>query len=385
MAEPLVEIRDLVLRYYTYEGVVKALEGVDLLVKRGETLGIVGETGSGKTVTALAVMGIVTPPGRIEEGSVLIRRGEGWLDMVKQPESVLRGIRGRVVSMIFQEPSQALNPVYTIADQVGEVYLTHTFDELCSEVLDEVEREMAQARAQGQFFRGLWLSFQRRAYRRLLRNRRDKLLQLLSHVPGLRRYRERLAKKTRQRVVSILRQMEIPDPERVADSYPHQLSGGMKQRVVIAMALAARPALLIADEPTTSLDVTIEAQILDLMRKMKREYGATLMFITHDFGLIAEMASRVAVMYAGNVVEVADVKEIFLNPLHPYTQGLLRAIPKVGAKELQPIEGVIPNLVNPPSGCRFHPRCPYAMEVCKNVSPTLKSVREEHYVACHLY
>ncbi|GBC69278.1 Oligopeptide transport ATP-binding protein OppD [archaeon HR01] len=377
--DKLAEIEDLTLRYYTYEGVVKALEKVRLVIKPGETLGIVGETGSGKSVTALALMGIVIPPGKIEGGNIRVFMDGGFIEVTRADENTLQRLRGRVVAMIFQEPSQALNPVYTIEDQIGEAYLTHMFADIYGQALKEVEEEIAEKPS------SIILGIERLILRRFLKNRRDRLANLLGKLPLLRSYRRRVRRIVRNMVVEILRQMEIPDPERVASSYPHQLSGGMKQRAVIAMALACRPTILIADEPTTSLDVTIEAQILELMRTLKERYNATLLFITHDFGLIAEMAERVAVMYAGSVVEVADVLGIFTKPLHPYTQALLKAIPKIGVRELTPIEGSIPNLINPPAGCRFHPRCPYAFDKCRQVQPQLVHVGEGRLVACHLY
>jgi peptide/nickel transport system ATP-binding protein len=373
----LAEVQDLTLRYYTYEGVVKALERVNLVVRTGETLGVVGETGSGKTVTALAIMGIVLPPGKIEGGSIILHHDGGYIEVTKARVDVLQRIRGRLVAMIFQEPSQALNPVYTIEDQIGEAYLTHMHGEIYTKAHQEVERDIERG--------GIKVRIERLMLRRLLRNPNDRLANFLGRLPLLGAYRSRVKRIVRGMVVDMLRQMDVPDPERVASSYPHELSGGMKQRAVIAMALACRPALLIADEPTTSLDVTIEAQILELIRRMKVRYDTTVLFITHDLGLIAEMADRVAVMYAGSVVEVADVKSIFSRPLHPYTQALLRAIPRIGVRELTPIEGTIPNLVNPPSGCRFHPRCPYAFEKCKLEQPQLTMPEEGRLVACHLY
>jgi peptide/nickel transport system ATP-binding protein len=373
----LVEVQDLTLRYYTYEGVVKALESVNLEVRKGEILGVVGETGSGKTVTALAIMGIVLPPGRIEEGSIRLYHDGRYIDVTKTKEETLQEIRGRLVAMIFQEPSQALNPVYTIEDQISEAYLTHMRDEIYRKALQEIE--------QAQKSNAFKAKIERYMLGRLLKNPHDKLARFLGHFPILRDYKLRVKRILRGMVVEMLRQMDIPDPERVASSYPHELSGGMKQRAVIAMALACRPTLLIADEPTTSLDVTIEAQILELIKRLKIRYDTTVLFITHDLGLIAEMADRVAVMYAGAVVEVGDVKSIFSHPLHPYTQALLRAIPRIGVRQLTPIEGTIPNLVNPPSGCRFHPRCPYAFEKCRFTQPQLTIAKEGRLVACHLY
>ncbi|MEM3031854.1 MAG: ABC transporter ATP-binding protein [Nitrososphaerota archaeon] len=377
--DTLAEIDGLTLRYYTYEGVVKALEKVSLVIKRGETLGVVGETGSGKTVTALALMGIVLPPGKIEGGSIKVFMNRDYVEVTQADDEVLHRLRGRVIAMIFQEPSQALNPVYTIEEQIGEAYLRHMFLDISSKALEELNKEMM---AKSNKIR---LRLERFILERLMRNRRDRLAVFLGSLPLFSAYKKRIRKVVRGMVVDILRQMDVPDPERVASAYPHQLSGGMKQRAVIAMALACRPAILIADEPTTSLDVTIEAQILELMKLLKARYDATLVFITHDLGLIAEMADRVAVMYAGSVVEVADVRSIFMKPFHPYTEALLKSIPRIGVRELTPIEGVIPNLVNPPHGCRFHPRCPYAFDKCRQLQPELVLVEEDRLVACHLY
>jgi len=377
--DTLAEIKDLVLRYYTYEGVVKALEKVSLVIKPYETLGIVGETGSGKTVTALALMGIVIPPGKIEGGNIRVLMDDHYIDVIQSDDETLQKMRGRIIAMIFQEPSQALNPVYTIEDQIGEAYLTHMFADIYAKAVAEVEKEINRKN------NSIILRSERFILKRKLRDRKDIIANFLGKFPPFNLYKRRIKRIVRNMVIEILRQMEIPDPERVASAYPHQLSGGMKQRAVIAMALACRPKILIADEPTTSLDVTIEAQILELIKYLKEKYSSTLIFITHDFGLIAEMADRVAVMYAGTVVEVADVLGIFSKPLHPYTQALLRSIPRIGVRELTPIEGTIPNLVNPPPGCRFHPRCPYAFEKCKLVQPELKQVGEGRLVACHLY
>ncbi|HIQ30462.1 MAG TPA: ABC transporter ATP-binding protein [Candidatus Caldiarchaeum subterraneum] len=383
--EKIAEVENLVLRFYTYEGIVKALEKVSFAMKEGETLGIVGETGSGKTATALTFLGIILPPGKVEDGSIRIKSGDRYIDVIKADKETLRKIRGKLVSMIFQEPSQALNPVYTVEEQVGEALLAHIYKDIYSNALKEINEQLSQLEENRNVMKRIRLIFDKMVYERLNRNADDKLAQFLSHIPILKRYRRWMRKVIRRYVIELLKQMDIPDPERVASSYPHELSGGMRQRVVIAIALACRPVLLIADEPTTALDVTVEAQILDLIRKLKKDYGTTIAFITHDLGVIAEMADRVVVMYAGNVVEIADVKEIFRNPLHPYTKALLKAIPKLGTKELYPIEGTIPNLVNPPNGCRFHPRCPYVFEKCIAEVPQLREVKEGHYVACHLY
>ncbi|MDF2626173.1 MAG: oligopeptide transporter ATP-binding protein [Symbiobacteriaceae bacterium] len=320
MSEKLVDIRNLKTYFYTEDGVVPAVDGVDLYVKRGETLGVVGESGCGKSVTSLSVMRLIaSPPGKIVDGEILFE-GE---DLVKKSEAEMRKIRGNDISMIFQEPMTSLNPVYTIGDQIGEAIVLHQ---------------------------------------------------------GLSK------KEALEKAIEMLRLVGIPLPERRVHEYPHQLSGGMRQRVMIAMALSCNPKLLIADEPTTALDVTIQAQILELMKKLKKELGMAIMLITHDLGVVAEMCERVVVMYGGKVVEEGDAVSIFKSPLHPYTEGLLNSIPRMDedVDRLHVIEGVVPNPLHLPEGCRFHPRCPYAIEKCKNTQPPLEQVAPGRYVACFL-
>lgn len=321
MSEKLVDIRNLRTHFYTEDGVVPAVDGVSLYVRRGETLGVVGESGCGKSVTSLSVMRLIpNPPGKIVEGEIFF---EGQ-DLLKLSESQMRKIRGNDISMIFQEPMTSLNPVYTIGDQISEAIQLHQ---------------------------------------------------------GLN-YKEATAK-----AVEMLRLVGIPLPERRVKEYPHQLSGGMRQRVMIAMALSCNPKLLIADEPTTALDVTIQAQILELMKKLKKELGMAIMLITHDLGVVAEMAERVVVMYGGKVVEEGDVFSIYKTPLHPYTEGLLRSIPRLDTDteaKLHVIEGVVPNPLHLPVGCRFHPRCPYVIDKCKESQPPLEQVAPGRLVACFI-
>lgn len=321
MSEKLVDIRNLRTHFYTEDGVVPAVDGVSLYIKRGETLGVVGESGCGKSVTSLSVMRLIpNPPGKIVEGEIVF---EGQ-DLLKLSEPQMRKIRGNDISMIFQEPMTSLNPVYTIGDQISEAIQLHQ---------------------------------------------------------GLN-YKEATAK-----AVEMLRLVGIPLPDRRVKEYPHQLSGGMRQRVMIAMALSCNPKLLIADEPTTALDVTIQAQILELMKKLKKELGMAIMLITHDLGVVAEMAERVVVMYGGKVVEEGDVVAIFKTPLHPYTEGLLRSIPRLDTdteSKLHVIEGVVPNPLHLPVGCRFHPRCPYVIDKCKEAQPPLEQVAPGRLVACYL-
>ncbi|NLV92339.1 MAG: ABC transporter ATP-binding protein [Firmicutes bacterium] len=321
MAERLLEVRNLKTYFYTEDGVVPAVDGVDFSLDKGTTLGIVGESGSGKSVTSLSVMGLIpNPPGKIEAGEIIFE-GE---DLLKKSEAEMRKIRGNDISMIFQEPMTSLNPVFTIGDQIIEAIVLH---------------------------QGLSKS------------------------------------AAREQAIEMLRLVGIPSPEQRVDEYPHQLSGGMRQRVMIAMALSCNPKLLIADEPTTALDVTIQAQILDLMRKLKDELGTSIMLITHDLGVVAELCDEVAVMYAGKIVERGDVNTIFSNPTHPYTLGLLGSIPKLNEERerLQAIPGVVPNPAFMPEGCRFHPRCKYATEECKLAMPELVDVGGDHQVACVRY
>jgi peptide/nickel transport system ATP-binding protein len=323
MSEPLLDIRDLRTWFKTDDGMVRAVDGVSLHVNRGETLAVVGESGSGKTVTARSVLQLIDmPPGRFAGGEI-IWRGR---DLIAFSKTEMDTIRAREIAMIFQEPMSALNPVYTVGDQIAEPLRTH----------EKLSRRAARARA-----------------------------------------------------MELMRLVQIPDPERRVRDYPHQFSGGMRQRVVIAIALACGPQLLIADEPTTALDVTIQAQILDLLNDMKARFGMAIMLITHAMGVVAENADRVVVMYAGKVVEAAPVEELFANPRHPYTQGLIRAIPRVDAKaahrtRLAQIPGTVPSLIDPPVGCRFAARCGFATEACVAAEPALKTVGPAHTVACIL-
>lgn len=378
----LIEIEDLVLRFYTYEGVVKALEGINLFVKEGETLGIVGETGCGKTMTGLSIFHLIPSPGKIEGGKVFFKTRDGPVDLLSLKESDLRKIRGKDVSMVFQEPRSALNPVYTVNEQVSEVFLQHRKKELIQSALDQLEKDIQSVETGS--LKGRIYRWEKKIFNKMLRNPDSFSLKILSKIPIANWHNRRLKNEVRKAVVEILREMEIPDPERVADMYPHELSGGMQQRVVIAIALACNPTLLTADEPTTSLDVTVQARILDLMRRLKEKSKSSILYITHDMGVIAEMCDRVAVMYAGSICEAADVIEIFKNPLHPYAKALLESIPRPG-EEFKSIIGTVPNLIDPPTGCRFHPRCPMAREICRKVKPNIIEVKKDHFVSCHLY
>jgi oligopeptide/dipeptide ABC transporter ATP-binding protein len=322
--KPLLEVKNLKTYFYTEDGVVRAVDGVNFEVYPGEVLGLVGESGCGKSVTSLSIMRLISKPGRVDAGEILLD-GENLLDL---PESEMIKVRGNRISMIFQQPQTALNPVFKVGDQLAEVLDVH----------QDLGKEAGWKRA-----------------------------------------------------VALLKMVGVPDPERRAEAYPHELSGGMAQRVMIAMALACVPELLVADEPTTALDVTIQAQILDLMRDLRREMGTAVILITHDLGVVAEMADRVAVMYAGEIVEQTDVNSLFDEPLHPYTQGLIGSIPVLGQlkERLAVIPGSVPNLVNLPEGCRFAPRCQgrfkYSLNICTEIKPELEEVKPGHQVRCWLY
>jgi oligopeptide/dipeptide ABC transporter ATP-binding protein len=320
MPDSLLSIENLRTYFYTDAGVARAVDGVSLQIGAGETVGLVGESGCGKSVTALSILRLIGPPGRIEAESRLLFEGR---DLLRLAEDDMRRVRGNRIAMIFQEPMTALNPVFTVGDQIAEVVRVHE-----------------------------------RAPRKAAWNRAVEMLELVG----------------------------IPAPAERAKEYPHQLSGGMRQRVVIAMALMMRPALVIADEPTTALDVTIQAQILDLLRDLQRRFGTSILLITHDMGVVAEIASRVIVMYGGEVVEQAPVDRIFANPHHPYTEGLLAAMPRLGQERerLRTIPGTVPPPTNWPSGCRFHDRCPYAWERTAIEHPTLYEVENAHFSRCHL-
>jgi peptide/nickel transport system ATP-binding protein len=322
--EKILEVKGLKTQFFTEAGAVKAVDDVSIIVKRGEVLGLVGESGCGKSVTSLSVMRLISQPGRIVAGEIDFD-DENLLDL---SEKKMMDIRGNRISMIFQQPQSSLNPVFRIGNQLEEVIVLH----------QEVNREEAQ-----------------------------------------------------QRVIELLRMVGIPEPEERANAYPHELSGGMAQRVMIAMALACVPELLIADEPTTALDVTIQAQILDLMRNLRSQMETAIILITHDLGVVAEMCDRVNVMYAGRIVEEADIIELFEHPKHPYTEALIGSTPVLGEtdKELTTIPGSVPNLINLPPGCKFAPRCrariENELEICTEEEPALKEVEANHWVRCWLY
>jgi len=390
--ESILEIKDLEVKFYTYAGVVEALDGVNLSIRRGEILGLVGETGSGKSVTSLSVMMLVPPPGKIENGGIYFRSKGKTQNIMSLNDASLRDIRGKDISMIFQEPRAYLNPVYSVKDQISEVMLVHRKQEFLQKAIEALQKK------------GRGKSFEASVYRRVLKTEnsvatgsasrfsRNRLLAWMTRI-GQRIGTNFMSKFTRKKtlkseitkeVVRVLKDVEISDPDRVAIMYPHELSGGMAQRVIIAMALACNPTMLIADEPTTNLDVTVQAQILNLIKLLKKDYNSSILYITHDLGVVAQTCDRVAVMYAGNVVETAEVVETYKSPLHPYTRALLESIPSPG-KEFKSIPGIVPGLINPPTGCRFHERCNYAKEICLTSKPVFREVKKDHFVACYLY
>ncbi|TXS56749.1 ABC transporter ATP-binding protein [Streptomyces sp. t39] len=318
---PLLDVRDLHVEFHTRDGVAKAVNGVDYTVSAGETLAVLGESGSGKSVTAQAVMGILDmPPGRITGGEILFK----GRDLLKLGENERRGIRGAEMAMIFQDALSSLNPVLSVGDQLGEMFVVHQ---------------------------------------------------------GLSR------KDAKRRAVELMDRVRIPAAKERVGQYPHQFSGGMRQRIMIAMALSLEPDLIIADEPTTALDVTVQAQVMDLLAELQRELDMGLILITHDLGVVADVADRIAVMYAGRIVETAPVHDIYKAPAHPYTKGLLESIPRLDQKgrELYAIKGLPPNLLAIPPGCAFNPRCPMARDVCRTDEPPLYEVNDERRSACHFW
>ena len=324
MTQPLLTIKDLQTHFFTDEGVVKAVEGVSLEIPKGKTLGLVGESGCGKSVTALSIMRLIGSPGKITGGSILFEAAGGkTLDLTKLSEPEMRKVRGGQIAMIFQEPMTSLNPVFTVGAQIMEAIRLH----------QDVTKHEAK-----------------------------------------------------QRAIAALDRVRIPAAAQRINDYPHQFSGGMRQRVMIAMALACKPELLIADEPTTALDVTIQAQILDLLRELQETEGMSILVITHDLGIIAEIAHEVAVMYASKIVERASSAELFANPRHPYTHGLFDSRPMAGKPKDEPlyaIRGMVPSPLRFPSGCKFHPRCPYAEDICTQEEPELTEYSDGHIGRCH--
>jgi len=315
----LLSVKNLKVNFYTSAGTVKAVDGISFEIAKKEIFALVGESGCGKSTTALAIMRLIPYPGKITEGSIVFENK----NLLNASEDEMAKIRGKKISMIFQNPLTSLNPVYRVGDQVAEAI-----------VLDNIPKKAA------------W-----------------------------------------NKVIELFKGVKIPDAEERVYSYPHELSGGMRQRVMIGMMISREPSLIIADEPTTALDVTIQAQIIKLLSELRDTLETSILLITHDFGVVAELADRIAVMYAGKIVEMGDVYQIFENPLHPYTGMLIDALPRITKREgrLKEIPGSVPNLVNPPLGCRFHPRCPLKKEICNIKEPSLVEIEKGHFVACHLY
>jgi len=523
----LVEISGLYVNFYTYQGVVQAIEGVDLVIRKGETLGLVGETGCGKSVTASTIMKLIlSPPGKIEAGSIFFMeppevrakrmeyeaKAQKWYsemtpekkqqairsygmmftgfkrrvkklsldeskklsiperaphrvitsymsrsaktvakddrvtqdalkrsyDLIPKSTEYMQKIRGKWISMIFQEPTSALNPVFAAGDQIAEVILLHKKVEMAERALKRIDNEIrlmkenkrphmvhktvAGAGADKKlgnpgttryvcsvcdaeleehdkwcdkcgvdFYSGISWGVRRpvlETYKRFIlyaKKNPESKNPILSRIPLIKRYNNYLLREARREAVNMLEIVRIPDPKGVAERYPYELSGGMQQRVMIAIALACNPKLLIADEPTTALDVTIQGQILKLMRELKETYGGSILLITHNLGVVAEMCDRVGVMYAGSMAEIGSARDIFKKPLHPYTTGLMKSVPSIqgDVEKLFTIRGSVPNLVYPPSGCRFHPRCDFARTYCTKVKPELTEMEEGHFVSCH--
>jgi len=379
----ILEIKGVSVNFYTYEGVVNALNELYLDIYQGETLGLVGETGCGKTMAALAILRLIMPPGKIESGNIYFYNNSSKpIDLLSIKESEIRAIRGSQISMVFQEPGSALNPVYTIGDQITEIILLHRGQELTSRAIAEIDRVLAEEHGMLAKIIAPYRKIQRGLLKRAYNNPDDSLINRLGRIPIIRRFLWRLENEASKIAVSLLKEVEIADPERVIKQYPHELSGGMKQRSVIAMALACRTKLLIADEPTTALDVTIQAQILELIKKLKEELRTSVLYITHDLAVAAEICDRVGVMYAGSICEIASVEEIYRYPLHPYTQALMAAVPKPGEK-LFAIRGFVPDPLDLPTGCRFHPRCSLAKDICRERAPNLVEITPGHFVSCH--
>ena len=377
----LLETVDLVTNFYTYEGVVKALDNVSLRLDHGITFGLVGESGCGKSVTVRSMMRIIQEPGKVEGGKILFYPTAGGdskaIDLLQQTESYMRSLRGDSISMIFQEPNAALNPIMSIGEQVSESFLFHRKSEMCKKINADLSAPDCRT------FYPLKKVLQT-LYRIGEKNPDSGFLRVMGWIPIFKRWDIRLRQEALRRSIEIIEKLGIANADEIVKRYPHNLSGGMKQRIVIAIALACNPILLIADEATSNLDVTIQAQILELLKELKQNEISSVLLITHDLGIVAETCDRVGVMYAGNLCEVADIKDLFRSPQHPYTQALLNSVPRLSQEgALQSIEGTVPNLVTPPSGCRFHPRCPYAMEVCKGVFPAMIEVAKNHQVACY--
>ncbi len=375
-AKKLLEVKNLKTYFYTEEGVVKAVDGVSFDMYEDEVLGLVGETGCGKSVTALSIIGLVREPGKIIDGSIKLK----GVDLLALEEKRMRDHRGKDITMIFQDPLNSLNPVMTAGIQIGEVFLLHQEDELRRFLDEKVLDRKLKIEERKELVQSLKESELSEDEKEEIKIKIEEAKQKVPKIPYLKDV-------LNEKVERIIKEVGIADAKGILKRYPHELSGGMRQRIMIAMALSCEPLLLIADEPTTALDVTIQAQILDLMKDLKNKFNTSILMITHDLGIIADLCDRVAVMYSGNIVEYATAERLFKNPRHPYTQGLIGAIPSIEKKDqkLRVIRGMVPNLIFPPSGCRFHPRCNERMEICDKVKPKLNEIGERYFVACHLF
>jgi peptide/nickel transport system ATP-binding protein len=380
----LLSIKNLTVRFYTYDGTVTALNNVSLNIGEGETYGIVGETGCGKTMTALSILRLIPPPGRIDSGIIEFNYQSGKsVDLLSIPENEIRGIRGNKIAMIFQEPNSALNPVYSIGEQISESILLHRQSMVVKRVMDGIDKPVKNRGSLTKILEPVTRPTERYIYSSIIRNPNTHLPRFIQGTPVVRNLLWRSKLESMKMAIELLKDVEIPDSERIAKQYPHELSGGMKQRAVIAMSLACNPKLLIADEPTTALDVTIQAQILDLLRNLKKEHEASILYITHDLGVAAEICNRIGVMYCGGICEEASVEEIYAKPLHPYTQALMAAVPKPGQR-FRAIAGFLPSLIDVGDKCQFQPRCRQCRDICKEQSPVTREVSPGHFVSCHL-
>ena len=373
----VLEVKGLKTNFYTYEGIVKALDGVELFLRRGDTMGLVGETGCGKSVTARSILRLVEPPGKIDEGQILFHQlnqetGEKeTVDILDMTEKEVLATRGASIAIVFQDPATYPNPVFRIGEQIAEVVMLHQdlrkdVLDLKIETLEDTLKEDIDPEKRGTI--------------------EEKISYYKSQYDDPPEPDKKDAKAAAlRRAIKMLTLVKMPAAASVASQYPHELSGGMRQRALIAMALACNPEILICDEATTALDVTVQAQVLNLLNELKKDIGTSIMIITHDMGVVAETCNWVNVMYAGITAESCATDVLFGNPLHPYTAGLLTAVPKLHENKdrLPQIRGTVPNLIYPPTGCRFHPRCDYATEICKHEKPLLEEKQPGRWVACH--
>lgn len=389
---PLASVEDLELHFDTRRGTVEALDRVSFTINEQETVALVGETGCGKSITARSFTRLVpTPPGRYPGGKIRLKStslacdqcggdgctecfgsGQAFEDILSMDPQEVNDLRRNRIAMVFQDPEEALNPSYTIRTQIAESVLVHHGEEILREAGVDPDR------ASG---------LKKRIFREYTSPSVSRLENVIASIPPLRKHKKQIDRLVHERIVDILSETQIPNPEEVVSNYPHELSGGQKQRIMIAMALVAEPDLLIADEPTTALDVTIQTKILKLMERLQDDFNTSFLYITHDLSLVKNIADRVIVMYGGQVAETGDVEDLYENPMHPYTIGLLDSIPTVDkmGKELTGIPGSVPDMTNPPAGCRFCTRCPEELDHCQDVDPEMVEKEPGHFVACHLY